>query len=162
MRSLSSVHRFFSKPEKKVMILFWKKIKGCQQQHDMSALLISFIYLFILSSCFNPWSLKAKNECNVLENEEHVTVSKSKTKGKGVCVLGSLVRRYIKAIQLIDEAFYRWRVRSSCHSLSFFFFFNHCLSFTSPCIPILPLLLWSPAIGLTLYLNCRAAVATEL
>lgn len=28
------------------MILFWKKIKGCQQQHEMSALLISFIYLF--------------------------------------------------------------------------------------------------------------------
>lgn len=37
----------------------------------------------------------------------------------------SLVRRHIKAIQLIDEAFYNWRVKSSCHSL--FFFLNCCL-----------------------------------
>lgn len=121
MRSLSSVHCFFSKLEKKSNDLVLEE----NQRLPTTAWYVSsfnFIYLFILSSCFNPWSLKAKNECNVLENEEHVTISKSETKGKGVCVCwGSLVRRHIKATQLIDEAFYKLRVKSSCHSLSFFF-----------------------------------------
>lgn len=51
-----------------------------------------------------------------------------KPKERGCVCWGSLVRRHIKAIQLIDEAFYKWRVKSSCHSLSFFFFLNCCLS----------------------------------
>lgn len=59
-----------------------------------------------------------------------------------VCVCwGSLVRRHIKATQLIDEAFYKWRVKV-CLSLFiclffFFFFLNCCLSLTSPCFPLL-------------------------
>lgn len=72
------------------MILFWKEIKGCRRQHEMSALLILF-FLFIFSGCFNPCSLKAKNECNVLENEEHVTLSKKETKGRAMHVGGTLL-----------------------------------------------------------------------
>lgn len=86
----------------------------------MSALLISFIYLFYPVALI--LSLKAKNECNVLENEEHVTVSKKETKAKGGVCWGSLVRRHIKAIHLIDEVFYKLGVKSLCHSSSFILF----------------------------------------
>lgn len=44
---------------------------------------------------------------------------------------GSLIRRHIKAIQLIDEAFYKRGVKSSCHTLSFLFF-NRCVSLWLP------------------------------
>lgn len=154
---VESVHLFFFKAGEKSNDLVLEE----NQRLPTTAWNVSsfnFIYLFILPSCFNPWSLKAKNECNVLENEEHVTVSKKETKGKGVCVLGSLVRRHIKAIQLIDEAFHKWRVKV-CMSLfiCLFFFLNCCLSlsFTFPCFPIMPLLLWSLPTGHTSLLNWR-------
>ena len=86
---------------------------------------------------------------------------RNQRKRGGVC-WGSLVRRHIKAIQLIDEAFYKWRVKSSCHSLSFcwvFFSAVVSLSFTSSCFPVISLPLSSPPTVPTSHLNWRAAVA---
>lgn len=133
---VESVHLFFFKAGEKSNDLVLEE----NQRLPTTAWNVSsfnFIYLFILPSCFNPWSLKAKNECNVLENEEHVTVSKKETKGKGVCVLGSLVRRHIKAIQLIDEAFHKWRVKVCMSLFICLFFFFKLLSLSLFHLPLL-------------------------
>lgn len=69
----------------------------------------------------------------------------------------SLVRRHIKAIYLIDEAYYNWRVGSSSHSSSFFFF-SWC---ASPSFSIIPLLSQSLPTGPSRHLNWRAAVVPQ-
>lgn len=107
-----------------------KKIKGCMKFCPFKKRKLIF---FLNARHFYPYSLKAKNEWNV-ENEEHVTASKKQSK-TGECVWlcqarVGLSRQTIKAIWLPDEVFMKGQERS----IKTFW----CFKGTSPLYLLLP------------------------